>query len=65
MSARAAVRKADLDKLAAVLTDRGQVVGRVELRPDGTISITALTAIPKETPDDASADWDRLIGGAH
>lgn len=44
MTARAAFRKADIDKAIAVVKAAGFTVAAVEIRPDGTIRIvTALT----------------------
>ncbi len=56
MTARAAFRKADIDRAIAVVKSAGFEIAAVEIRPDGTIRIvTALT----EGGEREANPWDR------
>lgn len=51
------VTKATLDRALKSLTDRGWTVGTMEVRPDGAVIITPLTAGAAVAPPDSLDAW--------
>ena len=59
--ARANFKKVDLKRAVDAAQRVGLRVGSVEIRPDGTISLTTLEAARGQRPADAFSEWaDRL-----